>query len=202
MNCTTYKNINDIKKIVFNLTTGSQEQMIIKYNQAMRKLLKRFATFTLYKEYSNIIDNCLASLKLDNILIDYQRIDSIDNTKYCNNNGFMGFRSTFTLQWHSRLGLDVVRVIVISRDFIHGNYKINGFGSEFNENNLSIKGYHLKDIHSFDMKHIVHMPINESMIALHKFFDWSQTMTIDSDMSVNDPKTWDTFADTIISWAF
>lgn len=202
MNCTTYKNINDIKKIVFNLTTGSQEQRIIKYNRVMWSLIERFATFTLYKEYSNIIDSCLASLKFDNILIDYQRIDSIDNTRYYNKNGFMGFRSTFTLQWHPRVGLDTVRVLVISRDFIHGNYKINGFGSEFNENNLSIKGYHLKDIHSFNIDSIVNIKVVESLNELHKFFDWGQVMDIDSGMSENDPKTWDTFLDTILSWTF
>ena len=198
MNSTANKSIN---KIVFNLT-DIQAQKIAKYSYVMRSLLERFATFSLYKEYSNIIDNCLASLKFDNILIDYQRIDSIDNTRYCNKNGFMGFRSTFTLQWHPKVGLDTVRVLVISRDFIYGNYKINGFGSKFNEKNLSIKGHHLKDIHSFNIDSIVDMKVVESLIKLHKFFDWGQMMDIDSGMSENDPKTWDTFLDTILSWAF
>lgn len=192
---------NSIKKIVFTVT-DIQAQKIAKYSHVMRSLIEKFVTFSLYKEYTNIIDNCLASLKLDNILIDYQRIDSIDNTRYYNKNGFMGFRSTFTLQWHPKVGIDAVRVIVISRDYIHGNYKINGFGSKFNKNYLSIKGHHLKDIHSFNIEPIVNMKVNESLITLHKLFDWGRTMDIDSGMSENDPKTWDTFLDTIISWAF
>lgn len=195
-------NNNNSKKWRVLMRIGIQGREITKYNNVIKSLIDRFTSVALFKDYTNIIDSCLASLIIDEILIDYTRIDSIDNACFNKSNRFMGMRSTFTLQWHPRIGPDVVKVIVLSRDFKYGNYVINGFGSNFNENNISTKGYHMEDIHAFNMTRIVNIPAMESLNELNKFFDWNHKLNINSTMTINDPITWDTFANTILSWIF